>query len=93
MSGRRSNGEEFPIEASISKIQVNNHTLLTMIFRDISRRKQAPEKQEGGENRFRSFFESAPACIPEIDPNGQATAINPLGLQIMHADERSHIIG
>lgn len=39
--GLRANGEEFPIEASISHITVNGQQLLTVILRDISERKEA----------------------------------------------------
>lgn len=36
ISGLRSNGEEFPIEASISQITVNGESLFTVILRDVS---------------------------------------------------------
>lgn len=37
--GRRKNGEEFPAEASISKLQLKNEIILTVILRDTSNRK------------------------------------------------------
>ena len=41
--GQRSNGEEFPAETTISKIEVGGETIRTIVLRDISERVQADE--------------------------------------------------
>ncbi len=45
LCGLRSNGEEFPVEASISQAEINGRRLFTVILRDITARKRAEEHQ------------------------------------------------
>ena len=44
LTGLRADGEEFPIEASISQIDVAGQKIYTVILRDITERQQAEEK-------------------------------------------------
>src|SRR3989441_3018972 len=46
LSGVRANGEEFPIEASFSQIEMKGQKLYTVILRDITGRKRAEEERE-----------------------------------------------
>lgn len=43
--GRRSNGEEFPAEASISRLAVGGQLLYTVVLRDVTERKRIEETQ------------------------------------------------
>jgi rsbT co-antagonist protein RsbR len=45
VSGLRANGNEFPIEASISQVDVGNQKLYTVIVRDVTDRIQAEEER------------------------------------------------
>jgi PAS domain S-box-containing protein len=51
--GLRANGERFPIEASISKVESHDKKFFTAVIRDITERHQAEEAVRESEERFR----------------------------------------
>ncbi len=51
--GRRASGEEFPIEASVSRTTVDGHPLLTIILRDIGERVRGEEARTQLEEQLR----------------------------------------
>jgi PAS domain S-box-containing protein len=58
VAGLRANGEQFPIEVSISQIEVEGHKLLTVILRDITDRKQAEEAMRRSEEQLHALADS-----------------------------------
>jgi two-component system cell cycle sensor histidine kinase/response regulator CckA len=56
--GLRSSGEEFPIESSISQVEVGGRKLYTVILRDVSERVRAERALAEEEARFRQLAES-----------------------------------
>lgn len=68
--GLRSNGEEFPIEASISQVLVAGKQLFTVILRDVTGRKQTEEKMQASEALSGGILNSLSAHICVLDKNG-----------------------
>jgi formate hydrogenlyase transcriptional activator len=67
----RADGQEFPIEASISQLAVSGEKVLTLILRDISDRKLAEEAQRRSEERYRSLVEASAQIVWTSPPDGK----------------------
>jgi PAS domain S-box-containing protein len=63
LSGLRSTGEEFPIEASISQVETSGKKLYTVMIRDITERRRVEAAVRESENRFRLVANTAPVLI------------------------------
>lgn len=59
LKGVRLNGEEFPIEASVSALEAGSNRLFTVIIRDITDRKKAEGALRASEHRLRRAEEIA----------------------------------
>jgi len=61
--GRRTNGEEFPIEASLSQVEADGKVLFTVIIRDVTERTRVENALRESEARFRLVANTAPVMI------------------------------
>ena len=67
--GRRSDGEEFPVEISLSPLEIDGGLFVMSAIRDVADRKRADRK-------FKALLESAPDAIVIVDQQGSITLLN-----------------
>jgi PAS domain S-box-containing protein len=67
--GLRSDGEEFPVEISLSPLETEEGTMVMSAVRDISDRRKAEQK-------FRGLLESAPDAMVIVGRDGRITLVN-----------------
>jgi len=79
--GRKSDGAQFPIEASISQIKTNGDRTYTVIMRDVTERRRAEEALRSSEAKFRNMADTAPVLIWVSGPDKLCTYFNQSWLQ------------
>ena len=67
LNGRRKDGDEFPIELSLSSWNTKEGIFFASIIRDITTREQVQRELLESENRLRTIFEQSPVPIWEED--------------------------
>ena len=77
ISGLRTNGEEFPLEASISQTRVGGEWLATVIMRDVTERTGVMDALGGARRRLEGIVESAMDAIITVDESRRIILFNP----------------
>lgn len=86
------NGNEFPVEISITPIQQNNETIFCSFIQDISERKKAESNLKFQEEKFRNIIANMNLGLMEVDNNEIAKYVNQSFLEISGYEE-SELIG
>jgi len=74
--GLRADGEEFPIEASISQHEEGGRKLYTVILRDVTERVRGERLLERSEARLRGILDSAMDAIITVDAHQHVVLFN-----------------
>jgi len=91
--GLKSSGEEFPLEASISQIQLNEQKFYTVILRDVTERNRAIDELRQSEERFSKAFHANPQPMSVTTmAEGRYVDINDSFLE-MSGYKRGEVIG
>ncbi|MDP1911162.1 MAG: PAS domain S-box protein, partial [Hyphomicrobium sp.] len=74
--GMRADGGEFPIDASISQVQLHGAEHFILILRDVTERKRVEAALRENERRYRSLFSHAMDGILLLDMEGNIIDVN-----------------
>lgn len=92
ITGVRRDGQEFPIESSVSQISVGGKDIFTAILRDISKRKQMEASLRESESRFRALFESSADALLLVDETGILDC-NAAAVRVYGCSSRYDLVG
>ncbi len=77
ISGLRADGEEFPIEASISQVEIAGHKLFTVILRDVTERVQNELRLREQQETLAAVIDAASDAVISCDEEGRIVLFNP----------------
>jgi PAS domain S-box-containing protein len=76
-------GEEVPLEASITKVTVDQHQVFSAHLRDLRPRRAVQTALARSEARFRTAFDHAQQAMALLSPDGRVVEMNPAARRLL----------
>lgn len=90
---QRANGEEFPVELTISKQQASGRTMFTSTLRDLSERKATEVALHQSQQYVHQLLHSLSEGAYGVDLDGNCTFVNPAFLKILGYQSEDELLG
>lgn len=90
--GLRSDNTEFPVEITISQVDLAGRKLYTAIVRDVTENRRVMEALMNAEEKYRSIFENALEGIFQSTPEGRFLAVNPAFARMLGYESPEELI-
>src|SRR6201999_2796057 len=72
----RADGEQFPVEVSLTAVELNGQPVLLAVWHDLTERKRTEAALRESEERFQAFMHHSPAMAYIKDAEGKYVYIN-----------------
>lgn len=90
---RRANGEDFPVEVSLTPINYQGRTVLHCLWREITEQKRAEAALRASEQQYEQLVNNTDTGLVVIDENGIVVSANGPYVRLAGAKELEEIIG
>lgn len=80
-------GEEFPVELTVSPFEINEETYFSAFVRDLREQKKAEEELATQQERLSVTLKSMAEGVILTDSDGRVVLINPAGLRLLRLEE------
>ena len=80
---RSTTGQDFPTEILLSRVDLDDTSILEATIRDVSEKKAAFNELQQARDRAETYFEAVPVMVLVVDTSGRVKAINQRGCELL----------